>query len=163
MRQGFAIPVDIAKRVVSQIIQHRRADPGLLGCNLIPPDLQEVLELQKGSMFGGVVISKVIRGTPAFEVGLQDSVLIKDDEHGGGLLEPRDLIVAVDGIRVGNSDEVFGITSSKLPGETILLTVSRVARIGDFNRWEEIIPVKLATFDELLESDAFREWYKTLG
>jgi len=80
-------------------------------------------------------------------------------EDGGAWLEPRDLIVAVDGKEVTNPEEFFGMTDSKMPGEIVLLTVSRLAKIGSLKRWTEVIPVRLTTYDDLLEkSDEFREF-----
>jgi len=54
-RHGFSISVDIAKRVVSQIIQNGFAESAISGVTLADGELQEELELEKGSMMGGCI------------------------------------------------------------------------------------------------------------
>jgi len=133
--------------------------PRFVGVSFASPDLQEELDLQKGSLVGGALINHVFRNSPGDNAGLQECVVSKQ-KSGGSFFVPRDIVVAADGKRVRNSDELFAIFDTKIPGNTVLLTVSRVARIGDIDRWTEVIPIELITFDQLLEvSDECREEY----
>lgn len=161
--EGFAIPVDLVKKYVHQIIQTAAGEVGgrvTMGMVLAGDDVQRGLELEKGSLFGGLVITAVYQGSPADKVGLKETVAVRKPD-GGALLEARDVVVAIDGKRVTTSDAFFTIVEAKMPGDTVLLTVSRVAKIGDLNRFAEIIPVKLATVSELhAQSQEFRKDYE---
>lgn len=155
---GNAVPVDTAKRVVSQIIQNGQAEVALPGISLISDELQEELELQKGHKFGGVLIKAVASKSPADDAGLQGCVILTDESGSRGL-EARDLIVGVDGQKVTSGNEFFALLRSKFPGEQALISVSRLTRIGELKRWIEVIPVKLLTVDELCnKSEEFRMW-----
>jgi len=73
----------------------------------------------------GWLIVDVIRGGPAFKAGLRGGnkeVVIAGEKYiiGG------DLIIAVDGVRVRNSDDLTTyIERNKLPGDSVTLTIVR--------------------------------------
>jgi S1-C subfamily serine protease len=149
-RRGYSIAVDIAKRVVGQLIRKGYTETATPGIVFSSDSLQRKLENQKVSQFGGVLIKSVPISSPADDAGLKGCVVLQQSD-GSSFLEARDLIVGVDGKRVTSQEEFFGVLASKLPGQIVLITVSRVAQIGEFKRWNEVIPIKLITFDELSE------------
>jgi serine protease Do len=85
---GFAIPIDMAKKVVDDFLEHGRVVRGYLGVlpQEITSDLQQSLELEQ---IGGVLVAKVEKDTPAEQAGLKngdvivkfDNVDVKDVPH----------------------------------------------------------------------------------
>jgi S1-C subfamily serine protease len=123
---GFAIPINTAKRVAEDLIQHgrvRRATIGAEGRTLWP-DLAEALSLP---VQHGVLIERVDPRGPGAQAGIRGgnrSVL-------AGLRELRiggDVIVAADGEEVNSQSDLNLILNRKRPGDTITLTVIREGR-----------------------------------
>ena len=120
---GFAVPVNIAKRVVPSLIQNGSFDYPFLGIKALSEiDLasQELLALPQAT--GAYVIEVSPRG-PCDQAGIRGGSVatVYPDLPAGG-----DLIVAVDGQPV----MVFGdllnyVLESKSPGDTIVLTIMR--------------------------------------
>ena len=110
---GLAIPINQAKDVMEQLIEHGKAVHGWLGISmgdkeeLSDESLAEVLGLDASE--GGVLISRVIEDSPAEEAGLR-----------GG-----DVIVAVDGQSVRDSASLLVIIAYKKPGDDVRLDVVR--------------------------------------
>jgi len=67
---GFAIPVNITKQVMDQIIKYGKINRGRLGVIVqnLTPDLAKALKL---NLTQGVVVTKVQPGTPAAKAGLK--------------------------------------------------------------------------------------------
>jgi S1-C subfamily serine protease len=123
---GFAIPINTAKRVAQDLIQHgrvRRATIGAEGRTLWP-DLAGALGLP---VQHGVLIERVDPKGPGAQAGIRGgnrSVL-------AGLRELRiggDVIVAADGEEVNSQSDLNLILNRKRPGDTITLTVMREGR-----------------------------------
>ena len=77
---GFAIPIDVAKRVVSELIAHGEITPIWLGAEFqnLDPALHEVMSVPAG--VPGVLITRVRRGSPAARAGVQrGDVLLRLD------------------------------------------------------------------------------------
>ena len=72
---GFAIPINAAYSVISQIAEHGKVRRGLLGIRFqeLTPSLAESLGVELGI---GVVVSSVIDQSAAQEAGLQDGDLL---------------------------------------------------------------------------------------
>jgi 2-alkenal reductase len=115
---GFAINVDIVKRVVPALIETGRYDYPYLGIACLPElslAAQEALELPQAT---GAYITDVRPNSPSAKAGLRAA----NAESGQG----GDLIVAVDGRKV----RIFGdlltyLMTQKSPGDTIILTIIR--------------------------------------
>jgi 2-alkenal reductase len=120
---GFAIPVNIIKRVIPALIETGSYDYPYLGVTSreeISLIEQELLQLPQA--IGAYVISVVPDG-PADEAGLRGGTTPSDIP---GLNSGGDLIIAVDGRPV----RVFGdllsyLMTSKSPGDTLSLTIIR--------------------------------------
>ncbi|MES9964078.1 MAG: trypsin-like peptidase domain-containing protein [Candidatus Sedimenticola sp. 20ELBAFRAG] len=99
---GFAIPVDLAKGIMNQILTQGRVVRGWLGIagQDITPELAESFELQERS---GVLVSGVLEGGPADEAGI----------------EPGDIITRIDNRIPSGSQEILSIISAKRPGTSI--------------------------------------------
>lgn len=114
---GFAIPINLAKRVVPQLIQHGR---------VIRPDIgiQRVYETEKG-----LLIAKLAPGGPAEKANLQGPRIVRS-RRGPFIVESidrsaADLIVQVDGKPVESTDEFLSYIESRKIGSQVELTVIR--------------------------------------
>jgi serine protease DegS len=90
---GFAIPVNMVRGVLSDIIANGRVVRGWIG--IVPEDLSE----------GGVVIANLYVGSPGQRSGLQ----------------PGDLLLAIDGVAPSGAQDALGHIASHKPGSTIVL------------------------------------------
>ena len=122
---GFAVPVDIVKRVVPALIKDGRftyAYLGLTGGSL-SPDVAEAMGLSPDQR--GVLVVQVTKDGPSDKAGVRGSereVTIDGDSANVG----GDVIVAVDGHGVTGMDSIIDyLLTSKRPGDKITLTVLR--------------------------------------
>ncbi len=79
---GFAIPIDIAKRIVHELVTKGSVAPVWLGLDLqdLEPAMIELMKLPAGQR--GAVVSRVRTGGPAAKAGVQrGDVLMKIDAH----------------------------------------------------------------------------------
>ena len=86
---GFAIPINMVKRVVDQLVDKGKVVRGWLGVALQPlsPDLAQSLGLDGTN---GAVVGSTITGSPAAQAGLQQGdVIVAFDKTPGGRLPPR--------------------------------------------------------------------------
>ncbi len=120
---GFAVPVNIIKRVVPALIETGSYDYPYLGISSraeISLFEQEILGLPQAT---GAYVDAVVEGGPADQAGLRGGSRPTEVE---GLLAGGDLIIAADGRPV----RVFGdllsyLMENKSPGDTIVLTILR--------------------------------------
>jgi serine protease Do len=96
---GFAIPSDLARWVIKQLVESGRVTRSYLGVgvNQLTAELAESLGGQAGQ---GVVVMQVYPNSPAAKVGLVEGDIILTFE-GREISTPRDLQEAVERSRVG--------------------------------------------------------------
>lgn len=120
---GFAIPINIVKRVIPSLIASGSYDYPYLGItstNEISLIEQEALGLATSN---GVYITGVTPGTPADRAGLRAGT---SDTSVLGLQAGGDLITAIDDQPVRNFNDLIAyLTKYKGPGDTVTLTVIR--------------------------------------
>jgi len=120
---GFAVSVNIIKRVVPVLIEQGSYDYPYLGVTARPEiSLIEQEELDLSQTLGAYVVA-VTPGSPADRAGIRSG---DRPTNVPGLLAGGDLIVGVDGRPV----QVFGdllsyLMTSKSPGDEVVLTVIR--------------------------------------
>jgi S1-C subfamily serine protease len=122
---GFAIPVNLVKRVVPALIKDGKYDYPYLGITALQSDLMSldvINELGLKSMTG-VYITGVAPGGPAEKagvIGASQATKIQGLESGG------DLVIAIDNNPVKVYDDLIGyLVDYKSPGDTVVLTVLR--------------------------------------
>lgn len=140
---GLAIPANITKTIVPELIKHgivKRPDMGIV---LLHP---EGVRTRTGAIFGLRVMQLDPKG-PSAEAGLRVPKLVVYNLGGGMLMRQMDrnladLIVAVDNIEVRQVDDLLSYVEKKDPGQVVNLTVLR----NDADKGPRImkIPVKLA-------------------
>jgi len=119
---GFAIPVNLVRGVVDQLIEHGRVIRGWLGISMRPldPDLADAYGLDRRAMRGAVEISTVNVGEPADTAGIQagDIVVATDgsdlDSDQDFLqriaMTPPDASISLDIVRMVPDDTPVGLT-----------------------------------------------------
>lgn len=118
---GFAIPVNIAKRIVPQLIRDGEIRRPKLG--ILPRDVESLQNQVRLPVTSGVLIVSVVAGGPAANAGLRGVVQTED-----GDLELGDIIVAIDGEKVSNNDDLFKILDKHKLGDTVSLEIFRQGR-----------------------------------
>ena len=120
---GFAIPINTAKAVLADLTRYGRVKRPLLGIDdyAIGPDLAAQMGL---AVDQGVLIQKVIPGGAAERAGLrggnQQAYLGNTPIMLGG-----DLIVAIDGQEVTDSQDINALMDKHQAGDTISVTLYR--------------------------------------
>jgi serine protease Do len=133
---GFAIPIDVAKRVVTELIAHGEVQPVWLGLEFqdLDPSLRDVMSLPEG--VGGALVNRVRSGSPAGRAGLQRG----------------DIVTALDGRAIAGARSFFEMLSSVTVGQELKIQVWRDSGLRDFSVAAEEVPDSLipALADELL-------------
>ena len=124
---GFAVPVDLAKRVVPNLIENGEHIYSFIGIRGIEPDNDIRDGLGADNTQQGAYITGVEPGTPA-----EDAALRADSGSFDLLGDPLnaqfdgDLIIAVDGRDVRSMDDLIAyLALNTSPGDDIVLTVLR--------------------------------------
>jgi S1-C subfamily serine protease len=100
---GFAIPVNLVRGVMEQILKNGHVVRGWLG--FVPQDLSEEQSAQIGTAGGGVTVVNIIVKSQAYEAGVR----------------PGDLITALAGEAVHNAQDLVARVSSLKPGAEVEL------------------------------------------
>jgi S1-C subfamily serine protease len=103
---GFAIPVNLVRGVMAQLIEHGRVIRGFLGVEPVDISRREAVSL---GLSGPAVLLQQVWG-PAQDAGL----------------EPGDILTHIDGQRVENRQQAINLVASAQPGQRMRLRVVRV-------------------------------------
>ena len=111
---GFAVPINLAKRVIPQLEKGGTVQRAYLGVEMatVTSQIAKALKLPTDH---GALIQRVIPGGPAAKAGLRGGhTPTSQDLNAGG-----DLIVKVGGKDVRSSDGVAAAIASKKPGDVV--------------------------------------------
>jgi serine protease Do len=105
---GFAIPINMAHKVMDQIVEHGKVIRGYLGVSIqgVDPDMAKAFGLTHG---GGALIGDVSPDTPASKAGL----------------ERGDIVLDLDGQPVNGPDDLSVRVSEMAPGSMAHLKIFR--------------------------------------
>lgn len=105
---GFAVPINLARRVMRDLAEHGRVRRALLGINVqeVTPEDAEVYGLAE---IRGVVVSQLSDGSPADDAGLR----------------PHDVIVGIQGRPVQRVGELQRLVAQNRPGTDVDIDVVR--------------------------------------
>jgi serine protease Do len=111
---GFAIPINMARNVMEQIVDNGKVVRGHLGVAIqsVDADLAKAFGLNQG---GGALVAEVTPGSPAAKAGI----------------ERGDIILALNGQAVSTPDDLSVRISETKPGTTVHLKISRDGQIRD--------------------------------
>jgi len=118
---GFAVPVNIAKRVVPDLLSSGKVRRPKLGIS--PRDVSAIRNQVDLPVDDGVLILQVARGSGAANAGLRG---IQQMENGD--IELGDIILGIDNDKVSNSDELFRVLDKHQIGETVQVQILRDGR-----------------------------------
>ena len=104
---GFAIPVDMVRGVLHDIIEYGRVIRGWIG--IVLEDVPDSEAQQLGLAHGGVVVVNLYLRSPGLEAGLK----------------PGDLLLAIDGTPVTSAEEANARIATRKPGTTLTLSDQR--------------------------------------
>jgi Do/DeqQ family serine protease len=111
---GFAIPVDLVRGVMDDIIRNGRVIRGWIG--IVPEDVSERQRQQLGLPPNGVLILNLYVGSPAQRAGVQ----------------PGDVLTEIDGTPVKSAQEAIArVAAHRKPGDTLKLRILRNGRSMD--------------------------------
>ena len=105
---GFAVPIDLAKKVMNDIVEHGKVKRGYIGIRLSNVDAgtAESFGLDRPK---GVLINEVLANTPAAASDLRSG----------------DIILEVDGRAVNRPNQLQSLVARKHPGDVVTLNVRR--------------------------------------
>ncbi|MGI9547046.1 MAG: trypsin-like peptidase domain-containing protein [Flavobacteriaceae bacterium] len=144
---SFAVPSNIAKKVVEDIMEYGNVQSGILGISTIPANSQYAIE--KGvNEVDGVFVESIEEDSGAYEAGLKSG----------------DVITKVDDIRIRRFADLTGYISAKRPGDEVQVTIERE---GDYleldvvlkERQTLVVPVMRLAVKNLNEKD--KKLFKT--
>ena len=111
---GFAIPISSVKGMLAQLIDSgstKRAYAGIYSID-ITPEVAKAYELTVSTgtyVYSSSAYSAVISGSPAEKAGLQN----------------KDIITAINGVKIGAAGSVSSLIGEYKPGDTVQFTVVR--------------------------------------
>jgi serine protease Do len=111
---GFAVPVNLARNVMDQIVSHGQVERGYLGVTIqeVTPAIAKAIGLNAPE---GALVSDVSPNSPAQRAGLQSG----------------DVIVSMNGTNVVESNQLRMNVSMMNPGQTVHLKVFRDGQTRD--------------------------------
>ena len=104
---GFAIPVNMVRGVLSDIIAHGRVIRGWIG--ILPEDVSDEQAAQLGLAQSGVLLARIYVDSPGQQAGLR----------------PGDLLLAVDGVAVHSAQDTLARIAAHKPGSSLAIRVLR--------------------------------------
>jgi len=117
---GFAIPLSLAKNVLTQIIEFGHVKRGWLGIAIqdINPELAESFAMEK---VYGILVNGVAKTGPADKAGIK----------------PGNVITHINGNEVANTQELLNLVSQVNPGKTI--SIKGINQEGSFSTEATVI------------------------
>ena len=120
---GFAISVNVVKRVVPVLIADGKYDYPYLGVSSMNEMSLAVIDALGLKSFTGAYVTSVVPNGPAEKAGIKAGEKTTNIPN---LLAGGDLIVAVDGQPIRRFDELLAyLVANKSPGDTVVLSVLR--------------------------------------
>jgi len=118
---GFAIPVNIAKRIVPQLVRNGEVRRPKLGIST--RDVESLANQVRLPVSDGLLIMEVQPGGAASNAGLRG--LVETDE---GDVELGDIIVGIDGQKIATNDDLFHALDKHEVGDAINVEIVRNGR-----------------------------------
>ncbi|HTY49920.1 MAG TPA: trypsin-like peptidase domain-containing protein [Steroidobacteraceae bacterium] len=112
---GFAIPVNMVRGVIHELIAHGKVVRGWIG--IIPEDFDDEQAAQLGLARGGVVLYDLYADSPAVNAGLR----------------PGDILTAIDGSALRSSQDTLARIAESRPGTTVQVTGIRGRQVFQVN------------------------------
>lgn len=113
---GFAVPSNIVKKVIEDLMKYGVVQRGFLGVMIreVNADLAEEKELK---VTGGVLVDSLTESSAAEEAGIRKN----------------DVILSVDGVAVNSVPKLQELIARKRPGDEVTIQVNRFGKTLDYN------------------------------
>lgn len=112
---GFAVPTNIVKKVVEDLLEYGEVQRGALG--IMITDVNRNLIKEKDlKVASGVYVNRLLENSAAGKAGVK----------------PGDVILEVDGRKVRTSSELRELIARHHPGDQVKLKVDRFGKVNDF-------------------------------
>jgi len=136
---GFAIPINLAKTIMQELIKTGKVVRPWVGIGLqdITPDLMKFFNLKEKE---GALISQVYSGSPAEQVGLKVG----------------DVVIEVDGVKIKSSQDVVREVLKKKMGQKVNLVILRGGKRLEISVTTAQMPEKIG---ERGPAKPTREWF----
>jgi len=124
---GFSIPVNTAKRVVSELIQYGKVKRGSIDADLVQLT-SSIASYAKINTDKGLLVSKVGSGSNAEKAGLKggtDAVRYGSSRNSSVIYLGGDIITSIAGVKVATLTDYYSALEAKKPGEIVEITVLR--------------------------------------
>src|SRR5438105_5118334 len=118
---GFAIPINLARTVMTQLISTGHVERAVLGISVLPVRPEDAEDVKLPDIKGAVIQGFTDDNSPAKRAGLQEG----------------DVVITIDGQPVESVSQLQQRVGFKKPGETVQVTVARKGGA------RKTIPVKL--------------------
>lgn len=111
---GFAIPISAVKGMLNQLIETGTAERAYVGVYTvqITPEIAKAYNLPVSAgeyLYSSSSYSAIVKDSPAAKAGLRD----------------KDIVTAVNGVKIGSSGTLSSLIGEYKPGDTVQLTVIR--------------------------------------
>jgi serine protease Do/serine protease DegQ len=113
---GFAIPVNIAKTIMGQILQFGEVKRGLLGVSISDFNAESAKAFGVEGQTEGALVQEVVSGSAAEKAGI----------------EVGDVIVSIDGSRVKSASDLRNTVGLKRSGDSVKVDVLREGKRRQF-------------------------------
>lgn len=121
---GFAVPVDIAKKIIPEIISKGYVSRPWLGIVAVPLD-QRIARTLDLSVNEGLIITGVSRGSGAATAGFRSAV-VREDFWGNQVLQQLgDIVISIDGKKTASTEDLQNALQDKKPGQSVEVEVVR--------------------------------------
>ena len=136
---GFAIPINLAKTIMSELIKTGKVIRPWVGIGLqdITSDLMKFFNLKEK---GGALISQVYAGSPAETAGLKVG----------------DVVIEIDGVKVTNSQDVVREVLKKQVGQRVNFVILREGKRTEISLTTAQMPEKIGEREPVQPT---REWF----
>lgn len=124
---GFAVPVDIAKKIVPDLISKGYVTRPWLGVTTMPLNRRIARSLDL-PVEEGIIVGDVYRGSGAAEAGLRGAVVRESIFGGITLQQIGDIILNIEGKKTANTDDLQTALQDKKPGQTVQVELLRQGR-----------------------------------
>lgn len=124
---GFAIPVNLAKRIVPDLIAHGRVIRPWLGVIFLPVPVSSIADELGLPVSDGLMVSQVVEGESADRAGIRGGsqpVRVQGQIYYLG----GDILTVLDGEKIKSLDDVQRVLNRHQPGDTIKADIVRDGR-----------------------------------
>jgi S1-C subfamily serine protease len=124
---GFAVPVDIAKKTIPDLISKGYVSRPWLGITTMPLN-RRIARSMDLPVEEGIIVGDVYRGSGAATAGLRGSVVRESIFGGITLQQIGDVILNIEGHKTASTDDLQNALQDKKPGQIVEVELLRQGR-----------------------------------